>query len=50
VGRELKSEIKIYCRCIICGNYFDIAGKRRRKYCSKKCVNKNYYRKKLKEF
>lgn len=41
-----KSEIMVYCRCELCGKYFEINVKRKM-YCSRSCVNKSYYRRKV---
>jgi hypothetical protein len=44
VKNKVKREVRrIYCKCEHCENYFDVTGIKRRKYCSKSCVNKAYY-------
>lgn len=37
------NKIKIYCKCEVCNNYFDVTGVKRSKYCSKSCRSKVYY-------
>lgn len=36
-----KFDIKLYCKCDICKDYFEIEHKRSR-FCSNKCRQKNY--------
>ena len=40
---------QIYCKCIVCDTFYELNEKKRAgKYCSAKCRNADYYRKRLK--
>lgn len=41
------NKIKIYCKCGICFVYFDVTKKKRAKFCSNKCREKNYRNEKV---
>jgi hypothetical protein len=34
--------INVYCKCGICGTFFDVTKKKKSKFCSPKCRQKNY--------
>ena len=40
----LKSQIKSYCKCVHCANFFET--EKKKKYCSRKCQNRVAYIKK----
>lgn len=42
-----KGVISVYCKCEVCSSYFDVTGKKRSRFCGKKCRDKDFYRRKL---
>lgn len=39
---KIRSSIRIYCRCAMCGCYFDVSETRRMRYCGRSCRERCY--------
>ena len=47
--KNMARKHQIYCKCIVCDTFYELNEKKRAgKYCSAKCRNADYYRKRLK--